>query len=124
MIWVTEHFRLDEFRCNDGAPVPARYLENITRLCENLEDIRRYWGRPVTILSGYRSPKYNKAIGGAKNSFHMKGMAADIVIAKTSASDVYTALEQMTRGLIHNGGLGKYKNFTHYDIGPARRWQG
>ena len=125
--WITDHFRLDEFRCSDGTPVPERYYENVAQLCRELEVIRAEYKRPVTILSGYRSPAYNKKVGGAKNSFHMKGMAADIVVAGIPAPVLYTRIDRMmtSLGLLHNGGLGKYKNFVHVDIRavPAR-WNG
>jgi uncharacterized protein YcbK (DUF882 family) len=126
--WITDHFRLDEFRCSDGTPVPEKYYENVTLLCRELELIRAAYARPVTILSGYRSPKYNAAIGGAKNSFHMKGMAADIVVAGVSASNLYKQISYMINHespRLYNGGVGRYKNFVHYDIRavPAR-WNG
>jgi uncharacterized protein YcbK (DUF882 family) len=124
--WITDHFRLDEFRCHDGTPVPKKYYENVVQLCCELEVIRAEYKRPVAILSGYRSPAYNKKIGGAKNSFHMKGMAADIVVAGVTPKSLRGLIEALVREhKIHNGGLGSYKNFTHYDIRavPAR-WQG
>ena len=36
------------------------------------------YGKPITVNSGYRCPKLNDAVGGAKNSQHMRGEAADI----------------------------------------------
>lgn len=48
-------------------------------LCETvLQPIRDEWGEPIIVTSGYRCPKLNVAIGGAKNSDHMFGAAADI----------------------------------------------
>jgi len=44
-----------------------------------LQPAREYLGEPITVSSGYRSPKLNKAIGGARYSQHRKGEAADIV---------------------------------------------
>ncbi len=52
--------------------------KNLEKLCETLEKIRELVGIPITISSGYRSPELNKAIGGAKDSAHTKGLAADI----------------------------------------------
>jgi zinc D-Ala-D-Ala carboxypeptidase len=86
---LTQHFSLQEMiksqtalRKNiDNTPSPEA-VENLKSLCENvLEKIRIHFGRPLTINSGYRGPKLNKAIGGAKNSQHMTGQAADIEIA-------------------------------------------
>ena len=43
-----------------------------------LDPMREAYGKAVNVTSGYRSPAYNAAIGGAKNSQHMKGQAADL----------------------------------------------
>ena len=42
------------------------------------EPLREGLGQPIRISSGYRSPKINKAIGGAKNSQHITGEALDL----------------------------------------------
>ena len=43
-----------------------------------LDPLREMYGKPITVNSGYRCPKLNDAVGGAKNSQHMRGEAADI----------------------------------------------
>jgi len=43
-----------------------------------LDAVRELWGRPITVNSGYRSPKLNRRVRGAQNSQHMAGEAADI----------------------------------------------
>lgn len=54
--------------------------ENIIRLVETvLDPLREAYGKPIHVSSGFRSEKLNKAVGGAKNSHHKFGMAADIV---------------------------------------------
>lgn len=124
-IWVSPHFRWDEARCNDGTRVPARYKANVIELMRRLELVRDYWDMPVTLLSCYRTEDYNRRIGGAKASQHLLGKAGDIVIAGTPPAAVYTVVDWMMKnGTIPDGGLGKYKTFTHIDIGPPRRWRG
>lgn len=85
---LSQHFTLEEMiksqtasrKGIDNTPTPE-VIENLKLLCENvLEKIRINFGRPLTVNSGYRGPKLNKAIGGAKNSQHMTGQAADIEI--------------------------------------------
>lgn len=44
--------------------------------------------KPITVNSGYRSPKLNAAIGGATNSQHVLGLAADIEVAGMSNYDL------------------------------------
>lgn len=54
-------------------------LHNIRTLIEVvLDPLRQAWGRPILVNSGYRCEALNKAVGGAKTSHHLKGMAADI----------------------------------------------
>lgn len=50
--------------------------ELITNL---LNPIREAWGGPIIISSGYRSPKLNSVVGGAKTSAHLTGYAADLI---------------------------------------------
>lgn len=45
---------------------------------ECLDKVREMWGKPIGVNSGYRSAELNKAVGGAKNSQHLRGEAADI----------------------------------------------
>ena len=68
---LTENFKLSEFKCKDGTDVPEDLMENVKLLCENLQVLRDHIGKPIRVISGYRSPKYNRRIGGAKRSQHM-----------------------------------------------------
>tara|TARA_R110000765_G_scaffold288882_3_gene385097 strand:- start:483 stop:743 length:261 start_codon:yes stop_codon:yes gene_type:complete len=80
-------------------------------------------GFPIRINSAYRCPTHNANIGGAKHSKHLEGLAADIDVMGAEAKVVADIVEQlMESGAIPNGGLGRYKTFTHVDIrfGPAR----
>ena len=57
----------------------AEQVKNLQQLCKNvLQPLRDHLGKPVVINSGFRSQAVNMAVGGAKNSQHMKGEAADI----------------------------------------------
>lgn len=59
-------------------PTPE-HIENFKKLAENVfQPIRKHFGRPIHISSGYRSAALNKAIGGAASSQHCKGEAIDI----------------------------------------------
>lgn len=43
-----------------------------------LDPLRKAYGHPITVTSGYRSPRLNAAVGGVKTSHHQRGQAADI----------------------------------------------
>lgn len=82
---LTAHFNLGEFTRSESAkregldntPTPE-HLQNIKTLCEKvLEPIRAKFG-PINISSGYRGKLLNHFIGGAVNSDHCLGRAADI----------------------------------------------
>lgn len=120
------HFKLEEWRCNDGQDVPVQYYGNLQRLMDKLEELRAYIGnKPITIASGYRSPEYNEMLrkkdpnGVAKNSQHLYATAADIKVAGMKPSEVQKAADK----IFADGGMGKYSSFTHVDVrGHRARW--
>lgn len=59
---------------------PTKEVEdNLIKLIEAILDpLREWYGKPIRVNSGYRCEALNSAIGGAKNSQHTTGMAADI----------------------------------------------
>ena len=124
MAKLTANFSLEEFKCKDGSDIPNDVLPNIIELAKNLQVLRDYLGKSITINSGYRSPKYNAKIGGVKNSQHVKGKAADIVVKGMTPKEVALVIEGLIeKGKMKQGGLGIYPNFTHYDIrGTKARW--
>ena len=123
---LTKNFRLSEFKCRDGSCVPDEYIENVELLAKNLQVLRDHIGRPVRVISGYRSPKYNRKIGGARRSQHMLAKAADIKVAGMSPDEVRAAILQLIdEGKMQQGGLGRYRSFTHYDVRTRKaRWSG
>jgi hypothetical protein len=119
----TKNFKLSEFKCSDGTAVPQKYWGNLAALMEQLQIIRETIDKPITINSGYRTPTYNKAVGGVANSSHLVAKAADIkVIGISSLELCKIILKLIQEGKIKNGGLGLYDSFIHYDIGNIRRW--
>jgi uncharacterized protein YcbK (DUF882 family) len=62
----------------DNTPSPE-VTARLTALVANvLDPLREAWGKPIVVTSGYRSPRLNRAVGGAARSQHCKGEAADI----------------------------------------------
>jgi uncharacterized protein YcbK (DUF882 family) len=124
---LTKNFKREEFDSNDGSEMPLSVLENIKVLAVQLQYLRDYTGSSVSVNSGYRSPAHNKSIGGVKSSRHTKGFASDITIKGYTPDEVYKLIQDLiSKGKILQGGLGKYKTFTHYDIyfdgKNIRRW--
>ena len=86
---LSEHFSLAEFIFSqtaarngiDNTPSP-KTIANMKRLCAQvLEPLRAHVQQPIRVSSGYRCPELNRRIGGAPESQHIKGEAADIVVA-------------------------------------------
>lgn len=81
-----KYFTIEELTRSDTAKVKGientptqEAKEKLVTLIENvLNPLREMYGKPITVNSGYRCPKLNAAVGGAKNSQHMRGEAADI----------------------------------------------
>lgn len=121
---LTDNFWLDEFNCNDGTPVPESMIDNISELADNLQKLRDYIQKPITITSAYRTPEYNRSIGGVEFSRHTMALAADLKVSGVSPRQLADAIEYLiSEGIMKQGGLGRYKTFTHYDIrGTRARW--
>ena len=94
---LSEHFTLAEM-CHSDYGV-RHFIDNVPNelqvealrtLCENvLQPLREALGKPIKVNSGYRSPEINVAIGGSKNSQHMRGEAADITIKGMTVQELF-----------------------------------
>lgn len=99
---ISEHFTLRELTHSDTAirfglpndPTSDPILmRNLGVLADGLERVRRAVGdRPVRVLSGYRAPPVNRAVGGSKTSAHVQGLAADIDVPGMTPAEVARAL--------------------------------
>lgn len=96
MTRLTPHFQLSEFTSSqtalrrglDNTP-PPEVIGNLKNLCEYvLEPVRKHFGAPVIISSGYRSPAVNRAVRGSASSQHCMGQAADFEIPGISNVDI------------------------------------
>jgi hypothetical protein len=154
-VHLTPHLQLGQFVTKQGGGFP-RYVVLDERLLAKLEylldqvheagyDVRRF-----RILSGYRTPHYNRAIGNVTYSRHVYGAAADIYIDEQPADGrmddlnrdgridqrdaavlgaiVQRALENAADGALL-GGVGTYSStsshgpFVHVDVrGYSARW--
>ena len=94
-----KYFTLDELIHSDTAgrlgidnSPTCDAINNLDDLVTNVLDrLRSEWGRPIIVTSGYRCKELNAAVGGARNSQHLKGQATDIV------SDDFEAFRRFVR---------------------------
>lgn len=139
-----DHFGGAEFteywsRTRDGVRnecPPTVLWQNIVPSLVVLDQIREDLGKPITLNSTYRSPRYNRAVGGEPNSFHMRFMAIDFS-ADCSAEHLHVVATAQ-RGRIFRmpgnggtfrfaGGIGLYvkSGFVHIDCRKtAADWKG
>lgn len=113
---LSDHFRVREFRCQDGSDSVLISEE----LVAVLENIRTHFGQPVTINSAYRTASHNTKVGGSPKSQHLQGTAADLRVGGVTPLEVAQYAETL---LGKSGGIGLYGTFTHVDVRAIRtRW--
>ena len=132
---LSKNFTLQEFvrsqtaarRNIDNTPDAAIIARLKLLVDEVLQPVRDSFYRPVRITSGYRSPRLNRAIGGSRNSQHMRGEAADFeipgvsncVVSKWISDNLkydQNILEFYTPGQPNSG-------WVHVSYGPRMRQQ-
>lgn len=111
---LSQHFSLAELSVtrtgHDNTP-PGPVVERLIRLCEEiLEPIRDEFGA-VKVYSGYRSEKVNAAVGGAADSAHRTGDAADF----DTGRDLVSVFRFIMRGDLPIGQVILYptRDFIH-----------
>lgn len=154
-LFISPHFQLWQFLCKQDGDYP-KYVALRARLLLKLELIlqkvneKGYHCGTFAILSGYRTPYYNRRIGNVKYSRHLWGGAADIFIDEDPKDDVmddlnrdgqinwrdaaivYDIIDDMYGTSFYQpfiGGLGRYRKtpahgpFVHVDVrGFRARW--
>jgi hypothetical protein len=152
---VSPHFTIRQFVCKQNGDYP-KYIVLREALLLKLESILQkvnesgYAANTFAILSGYRTPYYNHAIGNVKYSRHQWGGAADIFIDEhpidslmddlngdgrndwRDAAIIYDIIDNMSNHKAYEpfiGGLARYKRtsehgpFVHVDVrGFRARW--
>lgn len=109
------------FRCK----LTGKVYDIDIKLIEMIDAIEDHFGeRTVRLICGYRSPERNALMrkqgrGVAKNSLHIRGMAADIEIAGVAPEKLRNFAYSL-----QGGGVGYYgrRSFVHVDTGRIRTW--
>jgi uncharacterized protein YcbK (DUF882 family) len=113
---LSTHFDRKEFACKCG----CGFDTVDTHLIEMLEAARQHFGYPALINCGCRCASRNSLVGGAANSQHMLGKAADIRVKGYTPAEVAGWFEKTYPD---SRGIGRYNSFTHVDSRAARaRW--
>jgi uncharacterized protein YcbK (DUF882 family) len=113
------NFKPREFRCKDGSTDVVLH-ESMVR---GVQQIRTLSGRPVNVTSAFRTVEWNRIEGGVEDSYHIHGMASDIVVLGLNTKQMATLAEQVLQ--FKKGGIGRYprRGFLHVDVrddGPGR----
>jgi uncharacterized protein YcbK (DUF882 family) len=101
---LTEHFSLKELTATstgyNNMP-PNHVVDNLHKLAVVLEKVRSVCGDlPMSVSSGYRSPDVNNAVGGAKTSAHVLGLAADFTVATLGLRQVFDMIR--SSGIVYD----------------------
>lgn len=84
---LSRFFSLSEVACKCCGGVPTKALLN------KMDQIRKEFGAPINVTSGFRCEKHNTKIGGSKNSNHVKGLAIDVLRTPTLEDFILKHLE-------------------------------
>jgi len=119
----TSYFHITRRGVTNSAP-PEHLWENIVPTLRIVDALRDHFGKPITILSSYRSQAYNAAIGdAAPKSLHKQFKALDISVSGHTPREVFETLLSWRNQKRFAGGLGLYPSFVHIDTrGTNATW--
>jgi len=119
--WPFQFFRPWEIACSCCGDV-LMTSEALTAL-SFLDGLRATFGEVMVVNSGYRCPRHNAAVGGARSSMHLRGMAFDIYWERWSEYKRRRFLA--IAGSWGMRGIGQYPTFVHVDAREGFAfWQG
>lgn len=116
---LTKNLSRSEFRCKCGNCVfKAADYELVRVLQRMVDDLGADY---IIITSGIRCELHNEKVGGAANSKHKAGIAADFWLSGVSPRDT---VEYLDRKYPDRYGIGEYESFVHLDVRKEKaRWR-
>ena len=108
---ISKNFFYHEFYCQGKEP-PGIYKDNIINIATELQKLRSLLNKPIRVNSGWRCAAHNKLMGGASNSQHLIGKAADCRIIGFPNNEVGYFACRYT----NCNGIGIGLSYTHLDI--------
>lgn len=111
---LAPHFKT-RGRTQNSIP-PKSYWKNMGPTLKVIDKMVTKIGAPLKeITSAYRTPRYNRAVGGKRGSYHMQNMACDIQFCGISPYHVSYVAKQLRAKGYFKGGIGRYPSFVHVD---------
>ncbi len=127
---LSDHFSLAELTVSATAArrgisnvPPPLVIDTLILTADRMEKVRALLGdHPIIVLSGYRSPAVNAAVGGSKSSAHMTGHAVDFICPRFGTpAQVAAHLAKHLTGFDQL--IEEFGEWVHVGFGPGKRGQ-
>lgn len=120
--YITPHLKWGEianYQCKEDIKLVLPYKSII--YFSQWEELRNYYGSPLKITSGYRSPSFNKEVHGASNSLHLTMQATDNHPYKAITDALFAQFCNWGLAIAHKYGnqceIGRYDSYIHMGFG-------
>ena len=100
--------------------LPVSTHKNLIKLHTIMNVVRRAYGKPMVVTSGYRSPSYNKSIGGSPKSAHCNGLALDVRDDGKIKDWIKDNIELMELLGLYFEDFNFTKTWVHFTIRPPK----
>lgn len=130
---LTDNFSLTEFEVSNTATrlgidnsVPEELMPNLMAIATWLQVLRNRLTKrlnrqvAVTLTSGYRGPRLNKAIGGAKASSHMEALAADIKVSGLSVDELFELIRELMVDMPADQVIHEFGTWVHVAVAQLK----
>lgn len=112
---VAKNFKVREFKSDSSKVIIHRELPIA------LQIVRDELGKEVNLTNAYRTDYHNKRVGGAPNSYHTYGMAADIYVNGKSPVDLAKLISKLFPTKYCIIAYPK-KGIVHFDVRSKKYW--